>query len=181
MTANDWPGVHAEAGARSATYLAIDADLLDVKEKAQIMSKDNVTGDGAALIAAVTGAGAAGIHSAAAEETPSDAGAPADKMASKALTSMETWGGSLALQAATYAAPLVAMYNLRSTVCFGPKAKSPTGDNLEVRGHRNPDSRGGIGLRLAQCKCGLWLRLRRPRAGADHPHRARLERPLLHD
>ena len=70
-TANDWPGGHAEAGARSATYLAIDADLLGVKEKAQIISKHNVTGDaetsegigrrrviggGAALIAAVPGA-----------------------------------------------------------------------------------------------------------------------------
>ena len=40
---------------------------------------------------------------------------------------METWGGSLALQAATYASPLVAMYNLRATVCFGPKSKAPPG------------------------------------------------------
>ncbi|MBS0558806.1 MAG: DUF1254 domain-containing protein [Proteobacteria bacterium] len=45
----------------------------------------------------------------------------------KAIKSMETWAGSLALQAATYAAPLVAMYNLRATVCFGPNAKAPPG------------------------------------------------------
>jgi hypothetical protein len=45
----------------------------------------------------------------------------------KAIKSMETWAGSLALQAATYAAPLVAMYNLRATVAFGAKPKAPPG------------------------------------------------------
>jgi hypothetical protein len=38
-----------------------------------------------------------------------------------------TWAGSLALQAATYAAPLVAMYNLRASVALGPKPKAPPG------------------------------------------------------
>src|SRR5271170_1036336 len=37
------------------------------------------------------------------------------------------WAGSLALQAVTYAAPLVAMYNLRATVALGPNAKAPPG------------------------------------------------------
>jgi len=38
---------------------------------------------------------------------------------------MELWAGSLAVQAATYAAPLVAMYLLRDATCFerGVKAK----------------------------------------------------------
>ena len=39
----------------------------------------------------------------------------------------ELWAESLALQAATYAAPIVAMYNLRSTVAVGPRAKAPPG------------------------------------------------------
>jgi hypothetical protein len=38
-----------------------------------------------------------------------------------------TWAHSLALQAATYAAPIVAMYNLRASVSFGPKAKAAPG------------------------------------------------------
>jgi hypothetical protein len=43
------------------------------------------------------------------------------------MTAMETWGGSLALQAATYAAPIIAMYNLRATVSFGLESKAPPG------------------------------------------------------
>src|SRR5271165_503135 len=63
-----------------------------------------------------------------AQQAQSDEGPPrAPTAQSKAITSMETWGGSLALQAATYAAPLVAMYNLRATVALGPKAKAPPG------------------------------------------------------
>ena len=40
------------------------------------------------------------------------------------VKAMETWSYTLAVQAATYAAPLVAMYNLRSTVAVGPKPKA---------------------------------------------------------
>jgi len=40
------------------------------------------------------------------------------------LKAIETWTYTLAVQAATFAAPLVAMYNLRSTVAVGPKAKA---------------------------------------------------------
>lgn len=87
-----------------------------------------VLGGAAALLAAATGAGRAGVSSARAQEAAPASGAPAARdMAAEALTSMATWGGSLAIQAGTYAAPLVAMYNLRSTVCFGPKAKAPPG------------------------------------------------------
>ena len=62
------------------------------------------------------------ISSAQAQTATSDEGPPKPTAAqNKAITSMETWAGSLALQAATYAAPLVAMYNLRATVAVGPK------------------------------------------------------------
>ena len=41
------------------------------------------------------------------------------------LKAIGAWTESLAVQAATYAAPLVAMYNLRSTVAVGPNPKAP--------------------------------------------------------
>ncbi len=40
---------------------------------------------------------------------------------------IEAWTATLAVQAATYAAPLVAMYNLRDTVVFGDKPKALPG------------------------------------------------------
>ena len=40
------------------------------------------------------------------------------------LGQVKGWVGSLALQAATYAAPIVAMYNLRAAVAFGPNPKA---------------------------------------------------------
>jgi hypothetical protein len=40
------------------------------------------------------------------------------------IKAIETWSYTLAVQAATYAAPLVAMYNLRSTVAVGPNPKA---------------------------------------------------------
>ena len=40
---------------------------------------------------------------------------------------MRDWARSLALQGATFATPIVAMYNLRSTVAFGPSAKAAPG------------------------------------------------------
>ena len=41
---------------------------------------------------------------------------------------IEAWSATLAVQAATYATPLVAMYNLRSTVAFGEHPKAPPGE-----------------------------------------------------
>jgi len=38
---------------------------------------------------------------------------------------METWTYTFAVQAATYATPIVAMYNLRDTVAVGPHPKAP--------------------------------------------------------
>src|SRR5271157_251695 len=43
------------------------------------------------------------------------------------VKAIQGWTGSLAVQAATYGAPLVAMYNLRSTVAVGPKPKALPG------------------------------------------------------
>ncbi len=40
------------------------------------------------------------------------------------VKAIETWTYTLAVQGATYCAPLVAMYNLRSSVAFGPKPKA---------------------------------------------------------
>jgi len=47
--------------------------------------------------------------------------------ASKQEVQMRAFANALAVQAATYGAPIVAMYNLRSTVAVGPKAKAPPG------------------------------------------------------
>ena len=44
------------------------------------------------------------------------------------LKAIEAWTATLAVQAVTYAAPLVAMYNLRSTVAVGPRPKAPPND-----------------------------------------------------
>jgi hypothetical protein len=46
------------------------------------------------------------------------------KASPEQVKAIETWTYTLGVQAATYCAPLVAMYNLRSTVAFGPKAKA---------------------------------------------------------
>jgi hypothetical protein len=40
------------------------------------------------------------------------------------IRAIEAWSYTLAMQAATYGAPLVAMYNLRAKVAFGAKAKA---------------------------------------------------------
>jgi len=40
------------------------------------------------------------------------------------VKAIETWFYTVAVQGATYCAPLVAMYNLRSRLAHGPKAKA---------------------------------------------------------
>lgn len=51
---------------------------------------------------------------------------------------METWVYGLALQAATYGAPIVAMYNLRSTIAFGSKRKAPPNDIWRIENIATP-------------------------------------------
>lgn len=66
-------------------------------------------------------AGALSLSAAHAEELPRQASqGPADNVAAGG-----NWLAGLALQAATYAVPIVAMYNLRATTSVGPDAKVP--------------------------------------------------------
>ena len=60
--------------------------------------------------------------------TPVQAQEKAIQAAPGQVQAIEAWTATLAIQAATYAAPLVAMYNLRSTVAFGDTPKAPPGD-----------------------------------------------------
>jgi hypothetical protein len=48
------------------------------------------------------------------------------------------WLAGLALQAATYAAPIVAMYNLRATTCIGPDAKAPPNEIWRIDSIASP-------------------------------------------
>jgi hypothetical protein len=48
------------------------------------------------------------------------------------------WVSALALQAATYAAPIVAMYNLRSSTCVGPDAKVPPNEIWRIDNIASP-------------------------------------------
>ncbi len=48
------------------------------------------------------------------------------------------WVTALALQAATYAVPLVAMYNLRSSICTGPDAKTTPNELWRIDNIANP-------------------------------------------
>ena len=105
-------------------------------ETAEGIGRRALLGGGAALIAAVAGASVAGVHSAAAEETPPSSGegptppnhteGPSAVQLER-MKAMQDWARSLALQGATFATPIVAMYLLRSTVAFGPSAKAAPG------------------------------------------------------
>src|ERR1700677_3811333 len=48
------------------------------------------------------------------------------------------WLSSLILQAATYAAPIVAMYNLRETTSVGPRVKVPPNEIWRIENIANP-------------------------------------------
>jgi hypothetical protein len=74
--------------------------------------------------ALVAGAGALSISSANAADAPRNtAPQTATPVGPGHTTGPETWLSGLALQAATYAAPIAAMYNLRDTTSVGPHAK----------------------------------------------------------
>ena len=73
-----------------------------------------------ALVASLFAAAALSVQA-----QPAKSAAPAQPKASpEQVKAIETWTYTLAVQGATYCAPLVAMYNLRSTVAFGPKPKA---------------------------------------------------------
>ena len=60
-------------------------------------------------------------------QTQSTPTAPKPRMAPEQAKAIQAWAHALAVQAATYGAPLVAMYNLRSTVAVGPRPKALPG------------------------------------------------------
>ena len=64
----------------------------------------------------------------AADTAASKLKATASASASERDRLIKEYAFTLAAQAATYAAPIVAMYNLRSTVAVGPDAKAPPGE-----------------------------------------------------
>jgi hypothetical protein len=83
----------------------------------------------------LAGAGALSISIADADEGASpQAGAVTAPCAADA----PTWVLGLALQAATYAVPIVAMYNLRDSTCVGPGAKVPPNQIWRVEDIANP-------------------------------------------
>lgn len=55
------------------------------------------------------------------------------------LKAIGTWIGSLSMQAATYAVPIVAMYLLRSTTSTGPNAKVPPNEIWRVSNITTPE------------------------------------------
>ena len=66
------------------------------------------------------------------------------------IQQMEAYGDSLATQTAIYAAPAVAMYLLRQSVCFGEKPKAPAGEIWRQKDISNPtiaDRKYGNSLR----------------------------------
>jgi len=97
----------------------------EIRDAARLNRRTLLAAGGASSVAALALAAGQAQAQAPSGEAPHPSAA-ADAQA-KAIKSMELWGGSLVVQAATYAAPLVAMYNLRATVRFGPKAKAPPG------------------------------------------------------
>src|SRR5262245_43930618 len=58
------------------------------------------------------------------EGMPAAAAGAQPKASPEQIQAIGTWTYTLAVQAATYCTPLVAMYNLRSTVALGPKPKA---------------------------------------------------------
>jgi hypothetical protein len=74
----------------------------------------------------------------------------------------EAWTATLAVQAVTYADPLVAMYNLRSTVAVGPRPKAPPNDSWRcplMGVDRKPTAEGQTGAIDPQRTFGRHLRV----------------------
>jgi hypothetical protein len=91
-----------------------------------------------ALVAGA-GAGALSISTANASDAPRNtAPQTATPPGTGQTTGPESWLSGLALQAATYAAPIVAMYNLRDTTSVGPRAKVPPNEIWRIENIANP-------------------------------------------
>jgi hypothetical protein len=88
----------------------------------------------------------AGVLSASALSTNALSAAPADVGESRSSggnpsndAQPASWVASLALQAATYAMPIVAMYNLRDSTCVGPHAKVPPNEIWRIENIASPE------------------------------------------
>jgi hypothetical protein len=86
----------------------------------------------AALSATAMPASALSLVAAHAEECPAGAGYPDND------PQPASWVSSLALQAATYAMPVVAMYNLRDATSVGPLAKVPPNEIWRIEQIASP-------------------------------------------
>jgi hypothetical protein len=94
----------------------------------------NATARGFSLSRRGLMAGALAVSVARADELPRQPSqGAADSVAGGA-----NWLAGLALQAATYAAPIVAMYNLRATTCIGPDAKAPPNEIWRIDSIASP-------------------------------------------
>ncbi len=96
------------------------------------MSRRTLFAGTAALSASIASAGVISIADA--SEAPQKATA---SNASQA-TGADSWLAALALQAATYAAPIVAMYNLRDTTSVGRQAKVPPNEIWRISDIASP-------------------------------------------
>lgn len=86
-----------------------------------------------ALSASVLPASALSVVAAHAEQSTGKIGKP------KREAQPESWVSSLALQAATYAMPVVAMYNLRDATSVGPHAKVPPNELWRIEHIASPE------------------------------------------
>jgi hypothetical protein len=84
--------------------------------------------------ALVAGAGVLSISIDNADDAPPQA-APVD---ARQAPASESWISGLALQAATYAVPIVAMYNLRDSTSVGPRAKVPPNEIWRIENIASP-------------------------------------------
>jgi hypothetical protein len=109
----------------------------DQEQAASGMGRRSLLRGSTLLPVAAAVAASTGMRPAVADEpAPAAAGAPAPKVEPK--TAMEALAYALAVQAATYGAPIVAMYNLRATVAVGPAAKAPPGSLWRVENITTP-------------------------------------------
>ena len=88
---------------------------------------------------AALAAGAASTPQAARADEAVEAPPVSQAPASELVKGMELWSGSLAVQAATYGAPLVAMCLLRDATCFKPGAKAKPNSIWRVEDIATPE------------------------------------------
>ncbi len=97
-----------------------------------LMSRRTLFAGTGALSISIANAGSISMASAG-EASPAASASSAGRK-----TGAESWLAALALQAATYAVPIVAMYNLRDTTSVGPHAKVPPNEIWRISDIANP-------------------------------------------